>query len=258
MVDQAMETKPPLGVGGIVGESFSLLFRRFGIFFLLAFIPALISTGISVLYNGTSMFESPEDPSAALEAMTDPVGIALTFVLPMIIYGFSTALIVCAAYDTKLGRPSRIGEYFAIAMRRAVPILLISLALGLIIGVGFMLFVIPGLYLAAMFSVSIVAVVLESGWLGALGRSKRLTKEYRWPILGALILLYIAMFLIQIALGFASAAAFTVNSVVGIAVYAASVAIGTALLSIGFVLIYARLREIKEGVSVDTLAEVFS
>ncbi len=48
MTDNAMTAKPPLGVGGIIGESFSLLFRRFFVFFILAFIPTLISTAASI------------------------------------------------------------------------------------------------------------------------------------------------------------------------------------------------------------------
>ena len=44
---------------------------------------------------------------------------------------------------------------------------------------------------------------------------------------------------------------------VSILLYAAFTAVGTGLLSILTALIYARLREIKEGVSVDQIAEVF-
>ncbi len=204
------------------------------------------------------MFTEPEDPTAMLNAMTDPIALFLTFVLPLIIYGFSTALIVCAAYDAKLGRPARLGGYFAIALKRALPILLISILFGIIVGIGFMLFIIPGLYLAAMFSVAVVVTILEPGWSGALGRSKQLTKEYRWPIVGVLLLLYIVLILLQTALAFISVSLFSINAMLGTVVFAATNAIGTALLSIGFVLIYARLREIKEGVSVDSLADVFS
>ena len=142
----------PLGVGQIVGESFSLLFSRLGVFFLLAFIPTLLSFAISTTFFGTGMYTGDGDPTAMLNALSSPVGIFVLVALPMIIYGLSTALIVCAAYDAKLGRPARIGQYFTIALTRVVPVTLVSLIVGIIVGIGFMLLVIPGLYLAALFS----------------------------------------------------------------------------------------------------------
>jgi len=258
VTDQSVGAVAPLGVGQIVGESFSLLFSRIGVFFLLAFIPTLISFGITTAYFGTGMYTGSGDPAAMMAAFTSPVGIILMIVLPMVIYGLSTALIVCAAYDAKLGRPARIGQYFSIALTRAVPVMLVSLVVGIVVGIGFMLLVIPGLYLAALFSVAIVVVVLESQWFGSLGRSIELTKNYRWPILGTLILLYLVILVLNLILGLFSVALFSIPPIIGIIVYSAIGAVGSALLSIGFVLIYARLRELKEGVSVDTLAEVFS
>ena len=258
MTDQSVGAAAPLGVGQIVGESFSLLFSRIGVFFLLAFIPTLLSFAISTTFFGTGMYTGDGDPTAMLNAMSSPVGIFVLVVLPMIIYGLSTALIVCAAYDAKLGRPARIGQYFTIALTRVVPVTLVSIIVGIIVGIGFMLLVIPGLYLAALFSVAIVVVVLESQWFGSLGRSMQLTQGYRWPILGTLILLYLVVLILNLILGLFSVILFGASPVIGIIVYSAVGSIGSALLAIGFVLIYARLRELKEGVSVDSLVEVFS
>ena len=258
MADQSVGATAPLGVGQIVSECFSLLFSRIGVFFLLTFIPTLISIAISTGYFGTGMYTGEVDPAELMSAFSSPLSIVVLVVVPMVIYGLSTALIVCAAYDAKLGRPARIGQYFTIALARVVPVSLVSLVVGIIVGIGFMLLLVPGLYLAALFSVAIVVVVLESMWFGALGRSIQLTKGYRWPILGALILLYLVVIGINLVLGLFSVALFSTSPILGIIVYSAFGAIGSALLSIGFVLIYARLREIKEGVSVDAIAEVFS
>jgi len=182
----------------------------------------------------------------------------MLIVLPIIIYGLATALIVCAAYDAKLGRPARIGQYFSIALTRAVPVTLVSIVVGIIVGIGCMLLLIPGLYLAALFSVAVVVVVLESQWFGSLGRSMQLTKEYRWPILGTLILLYLVIFVLQIVFGLIAGMLAGISPIVAVIAFSAVSALGSALLSIGFVLIYARLRDLKEGVSVDSLANVFS
>lgn len=259
MTDRSVRGLPPLGVGNIVGESFSLFFSRFGVFFLLAFIPSLVSLAISTAYFGTGFYTGSGDPNALLASMMSVTGIIVMFVLPTVIYGISTALIVCAAYDAKLNRPARIGQYFTIALTRAIPIAVVSFIVGIAVGLGALLLILPGLYLAALFSVAVVVVVLESMMLGSLSRSIELTKEYRWPILGALVLLYLVVIVLNLVLGFFAAPLFSIaGTIFGIVVYAAVGAIGTAIISIGFVLIYARLREVKEGVNVDSLVEVFS
>lgn len=261
MTDRMVGALPPLGIGQIVGESFSLFFGRFGVFFILAFVPTLISTAISVgvLGAGAMGGGNPEDMMAA---MTSIPGILAIFVIPIVIYGITTALMVCAAYDAKLGRPARMGQYFTIALSRAVPVVIVSVIVALIVGAGFALLVIPGIYLMALFSVAVTVAVLESMGVGALGRSIGLTKEYRWPIAGTLILLYLVaivltyivqLLVLPMVLGLGGA-----GLVIGLIVQAAVGAVSTAIISIGFVLIYARLRDVKEGVSVDSLVEVFA
>jgi uncharacterized membrane protein len=102
------------------------------------------------------------------------------------------------------------------------------------------------------------AVVIERLGFRGLGRSEKLTKNYRWPIVGALVLTWIcALIIIVVALFVADFALSSGVLAVSILLYAAFTAVGTGLLSILTALIYARLREIKEGVSVDQIAEVF-
>lgn len=261
MTDHSVGALPPLGVGAIVGESFSLFFGRFVTFFLLAFVPSLISIGLSVAFNGAAALGGGSDADA-LAMITSPVGLITTFLIPMVIYGITTALMVCAAYDAKLGRPARMGQYISIGLARAVPVIIVSVIVGIIVTIGSMLLLVPGLYALALFSTATTVVVLESMGVGALSRSIQLTKEYRWPILGAIILLYIVILVLNMIVGFAILPIILglggAGLIIGIIVQGAIGAIGTAIISIGFVLIYARLREIKEGVSVDSLVEVFS
>ena len=85
MTDQSVGgAHVPLGVGQIVGESFSLLFKRLGVFFLLTFVPTLISIGISVSYFGVGFYTGNADPTALFASMTSPIGIIVMMVVPMI------------------------------------------------------------------------------------------------------------------------------------------------------------------------------
>lgn len=130
-----------------------------------------------------------------------------------------------------------------------------------VVGLGFMVFVIPGIWVYAVFSVMAPAVVIERAGYGGLGRSASLTRQYRWPVAGAYFLSLICAVLIY-ALGFLIVS--LVSSVGGVSaliisvlVFAVLSTLGTGLVSIVTALVYARLREIKEGVAMEDIATVF-
>jgi hypothetical protein len=121
-------------------------------------------------------------------------------------------------------------------------------------GIGFALLVLPGLYILARFLPWVPAIVFENaGWSG-LTRAQELTEGYRWPLAGAIALfalLAIGLMMLLAPLAFLGDAAGGVLLVlvqaVGMAVYYALIAIFTAQ-------IYARLREIKEGLGTAEIA----
>lgn len=250
--------KPSLGVGGILSEAFSILFGKFVPIVLAAFVPLLIMTLLSVAMLGSSIAlgqpEAPED----LENFSF-ASLGILTLLDMVGTSIGTAMVVLIAYDAKLGRPIRIGASFSNAVSHIVPIVALSLAAGVLVGIGLVALLLPGLYLYAMWSVLVPAIVIERVGFGGLGRSASLTKEYRWPVLGTLVLALVCMIIVLMV----------VELIVGVVLSSAGVAAGVLISSLmnavpyGFIsvtiaLIYARLREIKEGVSVDSLVEVFA
>ena len=128
---------------------------------------------------------------------------------------------------------------------------------------GLVALIVPGLWVYAVFSVMPAAVVIERIGFSGLGRSAALTKEYRWPIIGASLLILImnavvgaiAVFKVGLLAGVLG------SSGVALVILAVTLAtlsgIGYGLSAISVALIYARLREIKEGVSVRDIATVF-
>jgi hypothetical protein len=106
------------------------------------------------------------------------------------------------------------------------------------------------------------AIVIENAGFGSFGRSAQLTKEYRWPCLGALIVVgicaYIPILIIAMLFGFGAAAGGFTLGIFFVIVNTVATVIYMAALGICVALIYARLREIKEGTSVEQLAEVFA
>jgi hypothetical protein len=251
----------PLGVGAIVSESFSILMRHFMSVVLLAIVPTLISIAISGVLQGWGVALGQADPQFTGGASLIPF--ALSIIGQLVMSGVTTALLMQLAYDAKLERPLVLGKYVGPAISAAIPIAVLGLLAGILVGFAAIALILPGLWLYAVFSVMPAAVVIEKAGFGGLGRSASLTKEYRWPILGAIILIFIVNFLISVAALFlvglliSAMGGSTIGVVIGVLAFAALSAVGVGLGSIAIALIYARLREIKEGTSVRDIVAVF-
>jgi hypothetical protein len=194
------------------------------------------------------------------------VFVILAFLAPV-------ALSVLAAYDAKLGRRFEPRRYVAAGLRSVVPLFLCWLVVMILAGLGWMLFVVPGLWVMSVFAVFAPAIVVERIGLGGLGRSVSLTKGYRWPILGAMIVtmlgamavgmvVAIAAALLELMLAplvsDAGAALGMLAAIVAVMLQSLNLTVTYCLPCVGVALIYARLREIKEGTSVEALTEVFA
>lgn len=221
----------------------------------------------------------------------------LTWLLSALALTVAIGFIVQAAYDARLGRSVRLSVYFRTGMRRMailligslLALLIIAAASGVLSVPGYwilsrmplsprltwvisMVLSLPGLWAWVVLSVVVPVVMIEGAGLGALRRSAGLTAGYRWPVLGTLVILALCSALMTLAVQAGSMALmfwllpkllgpqglFMMFGLVGGALLQSTVtAVGYGLTFVGIALIYARLREIKEGASVESLAEVF-
>jgi hypothetical protein len=248
-----------LGVGGIVGGTLSLFFNRIGSIFMLAFLPALIVV----------VFEYQLTPPVDLENRPDldpgqfsRSGKLLSGLISMIGTSLISALTVRLAYDEKVGNPMRPGAYVSSAFSVVVPLVFCSILTSIVAGIGLLLLVIPGLWVLAVFCCVTPAIVIEKIGFGSFDRSALLTKEYRWPCLGALIIVQICAYIpLSVVYSFyvmgLASSAFAQGAVLILLDTIATV-IFMAMTGICTALIYARLREIKEGTRVEQLAEIFA
>lgn len=250
---------PTLGVGGIVGDSFAIFFRRIVPFTVLGFVPLVVGYAAIFALAGASALE----PTLGGGAAGTDVASLIAQILQIVMFSIACAFLVQAAYDAKLGRPVRYGAYLAGALRHLLPLILCSIVMWIGFAIGFMLLILPGIWLAGVWAVAVPAIVIEGAGFSALGRSASLTKGYRWPIIGAMILLGLCMMLFSIVLVMAAGAIVAaiggvVGLVAGAILYAVVSAAGYGVFYVGIALIYARLREIKEGTGVEELTEVFA
>ena len=251
----------PLGVGSIVGDSFTILFRHFFSVMVLAIIPTLIGVVASGLLIGFDATLGRSEP--VFSGGADILRILLSILGQIVAYSLTIGLLVQLAYDAKLGRPLQLGRYVGPALSAVIPIVVLSLGSAILMVVGLLMLIVPGLWVYAMFSVMPVAVVIERVGFGGLGRSADLTKGYRWPIIGVMILIaivamiinFIAMFVVGLVMvPLAGGGAGMLVGVLGLGILTS---ITNGLAAIQLSLVYARLREIKEGASVRDIAAVF-
>lgn len=250
-----------LGVGAIVSESFSILFRNIFSVMLLSLVPTLLTIVISGMLNGFDVALGVGQPEVGGSGYF--VRFGLSMVAQLALGGVTTALLVQMAYDAKLNRPIQIGRYIGPALSAMLPIAILGILSGILIGLGTVALILPGLLIYAVYSVMPAAVAIEKVGFSGLGRSAALTKGYRWPIVGAAILIWIVTFVVTfgamflVGLLIAGTGGGGTGITIGVLAFAVISSIAAGFGSISVALIYARLREIKEGTSVRDIAAVF-
>lgn len=256
--------KEPLGVGRIISESFSVFFGNLVKIMLVGFVPTVIGLIISGSILGFGVALGVDQP-----APEDVVGGAfwrdfgLSILAQLVIYSVTIALLVQVAFDAKLGKSRGIADYFGPAIRSILPLIVLGIVTYLAFTLGLMLLVIPGFWVLAVFFVVVPAIVIDQAGFGGMGRSMSLTKEYRWPIVGAFIIMFICTVLISVLAGFllglvGAAIGGAAGIIVSLILAGCLYAITNGLMGITIALVYARLREIKEGIGIDKIAEVFA
>ena len=132
------------------------------------------------------------------------LGLSLLYLLLAVILGsLGIAASTFIVSDAYLGR----GVSALAALGRAASILLrivaLSMLTSLLIGIGFLLLIVPGVLLLAGLILSTVVLVLESpeGPVAAMGRSWELTRGFRTKVLLAMFVAFLLLLVPSIAVG---------------------------------------------------------
>ncbi|MEO0976331.1 MAG: hypothetical protein AAFY24_03700, partial [Pseudomonadota bacterium] len=189
-----------LGITTLLGDSFAIFFGNFFKVYLLALGPTMIGlilTGALIGFGTLAGTSIPDFDGTSLA-----IAVFLVILIQFVVYAVTTALLVQLAYDAKMNRPTRIIRYLGPAFSSLLPLIILSIISGILMLIGLALLVVPGLWILALFSALAPAVVIEKAGFGGFGRSAWLTKEYRWPIVGLILLLLLILTGINIIIGF--------------------------------------------------------
>lgn len=219
------------GIGDLLSRSWQIYKARIGVFIGIMILPALLLLLFSIL---------PLIPSLRLNFP------ALIFFIPLILLIFIIVQIwasIALLYAIK-EREEKIGirEAFAKGWHRIISYFWISLLVGIITLVGFLLFIIPGIIFAIWFGLAAYVLVAE-GLTGmkALSRSKQLVSGYWWPVFGRILVVFLIVIVLNLIISVLNMPRI-IQSVI-------SLFLGPFFATYYF-LIYGDLKKLKEGVAI--------
>lgn len=180
-------------------------------------------------------------------------GAVIGALISVVISAVLQAAIMRGAALASVGDPLDVEASYRYGFRRLGSVILISILVGLAVGFGLILLVIPGIFLAVKFSVSIPALVVEDRrGTDAMSRSWNITQGFFWHALGV----WVVAFLVQMVVGFVLGAIGAIFGDFWLVrwIFSAGAQIITAPFSaLVSVLLYVDLRARSEALSGETL-----
>jgi hypothetical protein len=166
-----------MSLGDILDRGLKILFARLGTFYAIGFLLLLPTLALDlvqpIVFEGNQL-------TALLVSL---IAIILAVVLGQVVAG-ATILVIARQY---VGEAVSVGSAIGYAFSRFGALLGTSIMAGLIIALGLLLFIVPGILFAMSYAVISQVVMLEGQSGGAaLSRSSELMKGFRGRVFGLL------------------------------------------------------------------------
>lgn len=249
-------TRERFDIGRLLERLFGTLGRNFPVFFALA----LILTGLPAVLMGLASLQRQNGfpgagPSSALFLAGTLIGMVSSFILQ--------AAIVHGAVMDLNGRRPTLADCLTGGLRHFLPVLAISLLLGLAVVFGLLFLIVPGVVMLLIWAVVVPVQVVENrGVFAAFGRSADLTRHNRLSILALGVVWLIVAMVIGAVIGGLAVATAAGGAVRGVLVTQLVVsplsnALSAVISSTGIATLYVELRRAKEGAAPEDLAAIF-
>jgi uncharacterized membrane protein len=178
----------PLSTGELLDRTFFLYRGHFGLFIGIFALPHLVVLAYQCI--GLTLRSPTPQLTRALFAIVWGLG---ALFLTSIVAAASQAATVVAVSQVHLERPTSIADSFSRVKGEIAGVIGLTVLVGLGVGLGFIVFIVPGILLALSWSVAVPAKVLESkGASEAMSRSSALTKGDRGRIFVIWFLFFVA------------------------------------------------------------------
>jgi hypothetical protein len=251
-------TQAKMDIGRVLGLGFTALRANFPAFLAVSLLLAGLP-GFAVQYWISSSLGLVDPNGTATGAFWAVAGGSL-----LVSIVSTTLLQGVLARSTILhlsGRHADVGASAVLALRLLPSLIGLSLVLAVMIGVGLVLLIFPGLMVYCATLVAVPALVEERRSIFAsIGRSRDLTRGSRWSIFLLAILFWVFSTIVQGVVGLFSGGGLRINPQDPLGVAIASgigASVSTLIMAVLVAALYVELREVREGASVNQLADVF-
>jgi hypothetical protein len=121
-------------------------------------------------------------------------------IVSLVIATFYQGMVVQLVRDVIDGRrDSSAGDLLRSVSPVVLTLIIVSILAGLATGIGFILLIVPGLYLMTIWSVIAPVVVVErTGVFDSFGRSRALVKGHGWQVFGVIVLVVVLLLVVTI------------------------------------------------------------
>lgn len=122
--------------------------------------------------------------------------LVIATLIGLVLHVFYQGMVVRLVDDVRDGTlDSSVGQLFSGVAPVALPLAVAGLIVGVGVSIGFVLLIVPGLFLLTIWAVTAQVVVLEGkGPIQALGRSQELVKGNGWNVLGVALIVFVLIF----------------------------------------------------------------
>jgi hypothetical protein len=126
----------------------------------------------------------------------------LVSIVALVIGTFYQGMVVELVRDVQDGRrDSSVEQLFRSVAPIVLPLIGLSILLGIGVGIGFILIIVPGLFLMTIWSVAAPSLVIERrGVFAAFGRSRELVRGHGWQVFGVILVVIALSILISIVI----------------------------------------------------------
>ena len=239
-------------VGRVITRTFGVIQRN-----------AVVLGGLALLLSGLPTALLGVAQSGVFPALWAlKAGLSWSWLLNMLIGAWLQAAVIRGAITDLNGERPTFGACLGTAAGDILPLLGISITATIAVGLGAIFFIVPGVILALILSMSApVRVIERTGVFAALARSGDLTRNHHGSIFGLLLLYGLGVFMVgavgSAVFGLVSLAGPTSALVTEIVTTPLTGALTSLVGATGVAAIYFELRIVKEGIGIEALAAAF-
>lgn len=258
-----MATTPAQGtnidIGRVISNGFDALFKNAVPFFGASLVLAGVPAALLEMYFVRSFVVA--NPDQLFLSGSFWLGVSISVIVTMVTTALLQGILVRSTILHLSGQKVDIGHSITAASRMILPIIAVSIIVGIGVSLGFVLLVVPGIIIYCALVVSVPALVEErQGVFSSMSRSRELTRGSRLLIF-LLCVIYMVLYWI---------AAAVVGGITGTATYSPGgmlvsgvgqmflVTVSSALSATMISSLYVELRSIKEGATPSLLAQIFA